>query len=160
MTCRVGYILRHEDIHGVSGEGKVADIFEGSNGKCVVIWLSANTSVNVYDNIKGVENIHGHNGKTEVIWSWEQEPDPDPMDKILVVDKPKLTKAEMVELAEETAEEVAGIAATKVKEKIAEKVAEKREEIASDSEKPEGKTKKNGKKTLVKKNTINKKDKE
>ena len=75
--------MRHEDVHGVSGTGKVADVFEASNGKAVVIWISSNPSVVVYDNVKAVENVHGHGGKTEVVWEWEAPRDPDPMDAVI-----------------------------------------------------------------------------
>ncbi len=83
MSVRVGRIMRHEDVHGVSGTGKVADVFEASNGKAVVIWISSNPSVVVYDNVKAVENVHGHGGKTEVVWEWEAPRDPDPMDAVI-----------------------------------------------------------------------------
>lgn len=75
--------MRHEDVHGVSGTGKVADVFEASNGKAVVVWISANPSVVVYDNIKAVENVHGHGGKTEVVWEWQAPRDPDPMNEVI-----------------------------------------------------------------------------
>ncbi len=125
MSVRVGHIMRHKDVHGVSGTGKVADVFEATNGKCVVVWISAHASVNVYDHIKDVETTHSHGGKTLVKWDYESPPEPDPMDEILGADKPELTDEEVEEIAEETAEKVSQIAATKVAEKMAEKVAEK-----------------------------------
>lgn len=128
MSVRVGHILRHEDVHGISGTGKVADVWEASNGVCVVVWRSANSSTNVYPNIKALEATHSHGGKTLVIWDWESPPEPDPMDRILNADKPELTEAEIDQISEEAAEEVSRVAAAKVAEKIAEKVAEAQEE--------------------------------
>ncbi len=127
MSVRVGHIMRHKDVHGVSGVGKVADVFEATNGKCVVVWISAHASVNVYDHIKDVETTHSHGGKSLVVWDYESPPEPDPMDEVLGADKPELTEEEVEKIADETAEAVSQIAAAKVAEKIAEKVAGKRE---------------------------------
>ena len=82
MSARIGHILRNEDVHGVSGEGVVAEVFEASNGRVVVIWISPDSSVNVYDHIKAVENVHGHGGKTSIKWIWEEGPASDPMEKV------------------------------------------------------------------------------
>lgn len=129
MSYRVGHIMRHEDVHGVSGVGKVADVFEATNGKCVVVWISPHASVNVYDHIKDVETIHSHGGKTLVVWDYESPPDPDPMEKILNADKPKLTEEEIDDIAEAAAEEVSKVTATKVAEKLAEKISLVKEEL-------------------------------
>lgn len=122
MSVRVGHIMRHEDVHGVSGTGKVADVFEATNGKCVVVWISAHSSTNIYDNVKHVESTHSHGGKTMVVWDWESEPDPDPMEILKADDmeKPSLTDEELAEIAANAAED----AKAKVAEKIAEKMAE------------------------------------
>lgn len=151
MSVRVGRIMRHEDVHGVSGTGKVADVFEASNGKAVVIWISSNPSVVVYDNVKAVENVHGHGGKTEVVWEWEAPRDPDPMDAVIdrkvaeagaigatAVEAEKDAEAnaiadEIVEDAKQAIDRVAGKVAerltqatvAKVERKAAEKQAEK-----------------------------------
>jgi hypothetical protein len=61
-------LYRHEDEGGVSGIGEVAERVQFSNGKCVVSWLTEYTSIVVYDDIKTVEKIHGHGGKTEIVW--------------------------------------------------------------------------------------------
>jgi len=152
--------MRHEDVHGVSGVGKVADVFEATNGKCIVVWISAHASVNVYDHIKDVETTHSHGGKTLVVWDYESPPEPDPMDKILAADKPELTEEEVEQIAEEAAEEVSQIAAAKVAEKIAEKVADAlgENEIGPVTEEPRGKKSKNGKKNGAKKASVKKKE--
>ncbi len=123
MSVRIGHIMRHEDVHGISGTGRVADVFEATNGKCVVIWISAHSSVNIYDHIKDVETTHSHGGKTLVVWDWESPPDPDPMDALEDPD-PVLSEKEVDDIAEEAAKEVTAKTVEKVAEKIAAKVKE------------------------------------
>ena len=81
MSIRVGHILRHEDESGVSGVGRVAEWIEYSDGEVVVHWLSHTPSTNHYRNMKQVEGIHGHWGKTEMVVDWEEPrpelPDPE-----------------------------------------------------------------------------------
>lgn len=145
MSVKVGHIDRHVDVHGVSGEGRVADVFEASNGKCIVIWISPNTSVNVYDSAKAVENVHNHGGKTAVIWDWESPLDPDPMDALQKKDedRPSLSEDEanaiVEEVAEATSQEVASRVAEKVAEKMATKAAEEKKAPKAEEALPEAK---------------------
>ncbi len=146
MTIRVGIINRHEDVHGVSGNGDhKADVFECSDGTCIVRWLGKDGSTNVYAGVKNVTNVHGHGGKTEIEWLWEQEAPPDPMEaifdkKILEAggspagptaagDAEEAAKdAEAEKLAEEIVEDAADtveLVSEKVAEKLAVAVAEK-----------------------------------
>lgn len=162
MSVRVGRIMRHEDVHGVSGTGDhLADVFEASDGTTVVRWLGKDGSTNVYGGVKNVLNVHGHGGKTEIEWLWEQEADADPMeavfDKKIIeaggytgttaptgptaikeeADKEAEAEAiadELVEEAAETVERVAGKVAAKLAEKTAAKVAEKAAESAQASD--------------------------
>ena len=76
MSIRAGHILRHEDDSGVSGTGRVAEWVEFSDGEVVVHWLSHTPSTNHYRNMKQVDMIHGHSGKTEIVVDWE-EPKPE-----------------------------------------------------------------------------------
>jgi hypothetical protein len=108
MSVRVGHIMRHEDVHGVSGTGIVADVVEFTNGKCVIAWRSAHSSTNVYDHIKDVETTHSHGGKSLVIWDWESPPDPDPMDKVLDADRPELSDSDAAKVAEKIVEVMGG----------------------------------------------------
>jgi len=62
------YLQRIEDESGVSGIGKVAEGVQFTNGKCVLSWLTQYTSIAIYDSIEELENIHGHNGKTVIVW--------------------------------------------------------------------------------------------
>ena len=66
---RVFWLVRDEDETGVSGTGVVAQGIEFKNGKVAMSWLTEVTSVAVYDSRKEVEAIHGHNGKTRIVWS-------------------------------------------------------------------------------------------
>lgn len=59
---------RTEDINGISGTGVVAEGVEFSDGHVAVRWLTPTPSTNIYDNIKQVEEIHGHGGRTKVVW--------------------------------------------------------------------------------------------
>ena len=116
--------MRNEDVHGVSGTGKVADVFEASNGKCIVVWISPHSSTNIYDNVKHVESTHSHGGKSLVVWDYESPAEPDPMDALREDDAPK------VELNDEELAEIAAEAAEGAKAKIAEKIVEKMAEAA------------------------------
>lgn len=162
MSVRVGRIVRHEDVHGVSGEGDhIADVFEASDGTTVVRWLGKDGSTNVYQGVKNVTNVHGHGGKTDVEWLWEQEADADPMeavfDKKIIeaggstgstaptgptaakeeADKEAEAEAiadELVEEAEDTVERVSQKVAEKLAAKTAAKVAEKTAEAIEKSQ--------------------------
>lgn len=65
-------IVREEDVSGVSGIGVVGEGTEFSDGTAVVRWLSNVASTNVYDNVKAVEQVHGHNGATKLTWVDEE----------------------------------------------------------------------------------------
>lgn len=72
MSIKVGHIVRYEDESGVSGTGIVAEWVEYSDGEVVVHWLSHTPSTNHYRNLKQVESIHGHGGKTSMVTIWEE----------------------------------------------------------------------------------------
>jgi hypothetical protein len=150
MTIRVGRISRNEDVHGISGTGEPAEVVEFSDGSIAVRWLGKDASTNITNNIKNVVNVHGHGGKSEVEWLWEEPAPPDPMEAIF--DK-KILEAggstgpadgdeaakdaeaeaiaeEIVEEAQEMTEKVAVKVAEKLAEKTAEKVAVKVAETA------------------------------
>jgi len=65
---RLFWLDRTGDVSGVSGVGFVAEGVQFSNGKCVISWRTLYTSIAVYDNIETLEAIHGHDGKTKVVW--------------------------------------------------------------------------------------------
>lgn len=61
---------RDEDVTGISGTGTVAEGVEFSNGKVAICWISGeHQSTVVWDSIDSVEAIHGHGGKTRVVFT-------------------------------------------------------------------------------------------
>lgn len=61
-------LKRIEDESGVSGSGYVAEGVEFSDGSCALNWLTHTACHGVYKNIKQLEAVHGHGGKTVVEW--------------------------------------------------------------------------------------------
>lgn len=62
------YLDRVEDASGVSGTGRVAEGVEFSDGRCALHWNTAVSSIALYNNIHDLIHIHGHDGKTTVIF--------------------------------------------------------------------------------------------
>jgi len=60
------YVDRIEDETGVSGTGVVAYGVVLPSGKVVMEWDTATSSITLFNNIKDVEKIHGHGGKTQI----------------------------------------------------------------------------------------------
>jgi hypothetical protein len=67
--ARTFRLVRDDDETGISGKGVVAEGVEFSNGMCAMCWLTAMHSVAVYPNVRQLEAIHGHNGRTRVVFS-------------------------------------------------------------------------------------------
>jgi hypothetical protein len=63
-------LRRREDETGISGVGDVAQGVEFDDGVVALRWPSAwPTSVVFHERgIESVRAVHGHNGKTEIIW--------------------------------------------------------------------------------------------
>lgn len=68
MSLRTFYFNRLEDESGVSGTGKVAEGCEFDSGECVIHWLGTRGSINIYQSIEDVISVHGHQGKTIIVW--------------------------------------------------------------------------------------------
>lgn len=64
---------RNEDETGTSGTGIVAIGTQYPNGKVSLTWLSHMGSMVWYDTIEIVKALHGHGGKTEVLWLDKEE---------------------------------------------------------------------------------------
>jgi hypothetical protein len=67
-------LRRNEDVTGISGIGDVAEGVVFNSGKVVVAWdptmtLAKVVTVVVFDSIEDVEKLHGHDGKTEIVWT-------------------------------------------------------------------------------------------
>lgn len=70
-TCRMKTFFLHrlEDASGVAGTGLVAQGVIFDNDKVALTWLTTeHTSVAIYDSLAAVEAIHGHGGKTKVMY--------------------------------------------------------------------------------------------
>jgi hypothetical protein len=59
---------RDEDATGVSGTGVVAEGVVFQNGKIAMAWLTKHKSMTIYDDMETLEKVHGHGGKTRVVW--------------------------------------------------------------------------------------------
>ncbi len=62
------HLNRADDESGVSGTGRVAEGVQFSNGWCSMVWLTKHTSCAFYTSIDEVRAIHGHNGKTHIVF--------------------------------------------------------------------------------------------
>ena len=64
------YLERLEDESGISGCGIVAEgILFSDTGEAVVHWLGQHSSINIYHSMDDINFIHGHNGKTLIIFN-------------------------------------------------------------------------------------------
>mgnify|MGYP001559845651 CR=1 FL=1 len=72
-TPRLFVLSREEDVSGISGTGIVADgvMFDEF---VVLCWRKRPPqnipSIVVYQNLRAVEQIHGHDGRTKIVWLW------------------------------------------------------------------------------------------
>jgi len=62
------YLQRIEDESGVSGTGKVAEGVVFWDGTCAMKWRTDISSVAFYKSVEDLEYIHGHQGKTKVVY--------------------------------------------------------------------------------------------
>jgi len=74
MGMRRFHFERLEDASGVSGCGTVAEGVVFSDGKVALEWFGAHSSTNLYSSLDDVLFIHGHAGRTKVVFD-------DPEDK-------------------------------------------------------------------------------
>ena len=83
---RIFRVVRDEDVSGVSGTGVIAEGVLFSNGKVVVNWISMHKILEVVDSVAEWEAVHGHEGRTKIVWDDEateaeateaEEPNPD-----------------------------------------------------------------------------------
>ncbi len=63
---RTFYLLRKEDISGVSGTGIVAYGAVLPSGKVVMEWCSFHSTMTIFNNLEDLVKIHGHGDATEV----------------------------------------------------------------------------------------------
>lgn len=69
MGLRRFHFDRLEDASGVSGCGRVAEgcLFTDT-GEAVVHWLGKHGSINFYHSIDDVIQVHGHEGRTQIVF--------------------------------------------------------------------------------------------
>ena len=61
-------LMRHRDVSGVSGLGRVAEGVQFTDGRCALRWCLEVAATAVYDDIESLEAVHGHNGATDVVF--------------------------------------------------------------------------------------------
>ena len=64
------FLVRDEDVSGVSGTGIVADVVQFENGKVCVAFRFGTVKVSnliFYDKLDDVETVHGHGGRTYLV---------------------------------------------------------------------------------------------
>ena len=66
---RMFQLLRDEDPSGVSGVGRVAVGVVFPSGKVVLEWLGSHNTLGIYDDLRRIEHIHGHGGKTRIVFT-------------------------------------------------------------------------------------------
>lgn len=66
--ARTFALQRDADETGISGTGRVAEGVLFSNGRVALTWLTKHTSVAIYESMTAVEAIHGHGGKTRIVF--------------------------------------------------------------------------------------------
>jgi hypothetical protein len=66
--ARLFELHRDEDESGVSGAGVVAEGVEFTSGIVILTWFSPHRSVEFNESMRTVEELHGHGGKTRVVW--------------------------------------------------------------------------------------------
>lgn len=71
---QVFYLVRLEDETGTSGTGVVAEGIKFFDGAVAMRWRTAVRSTAFYNSMEDVEAIHGHGGKTTVIWEAKAAP--------------------------------------------------------------------------------------
>lgn len=74
MGIRRFHFERLEDVSGTSGCGTVAEGVVFSDGKVALEWFGDHSSTNLYSSLEDVQFIHGHQGKTKIVFD-------DPEDK-------------------------------------------------------------------------------
>lgn len=68
ITMRLFYLQRKVDASGVSGTGIVAEGVEFTSGMVALTWLGVHRCINIYESIKTVEELHGHDGSTVIVF--------------------------------------------------------------------------------------------
>ena len=62
-------LRRDVDVSGVSGTGTVADGCVFPDGVTVLRWRGEDSSTVVWASVEAAERVHGHGGKTRIVWA-------------------------------------------------------------------------------------------
>lgn len=66
---RTFHLQRDEDETGISGTGVVAEGVQFSDGPVAIRWIvGEHRSTVVWASTEAVEAIHGHGGRTRIVW--------------------------------------------------------------------------------------------
>lgn len=68
LAIKTFLLVRDVDVSGVSGVGVVACGVVFPTGKAVLNWTTDISSVAIYDSLEDLIFIHGHDGKTRVVF--------------------------------------------------------------------------------------------
>ncbi len=67
------FLVRAEDMSGVSGTGIVAEGVAFSTGKVVLAWIRPPFAIGIFESVFDLMAVHGHQGKTKVRWVDQEE---------------------------------------------------------------------------------------
>lgn len=70
--------LRDEDETGVSGTGLVVEGVMYSDGRCHYRWMTEHRTDQMADSLDKLEIIHGHNGRTRIVFLDDEHGNPYP----------------------------------------------------------------------------------
>jgi len=62
------HLERETDISGISGCGNIAEGVVFEDGQAVLHWRGEHSCTNIYNSLKDIEYIHGHNGCTKIVF--------------------------------------------------------------------------------------------
>jgi len=65
---RLWHLHRDEDLSGMSGTGVVAEGVQWPDGQVAYRWTTDPSTTQLASSVEDVEHIHGHGGKTRVVW--------------------------------------------------------------------------------------------
>lgn len=68
-------LVRDEDVTGMSGTGTVAHGVQFADGTTVIRWVGERPSTVIWEDVEHAAFIHGHGGKTRIVWIAEEPTD-------------------------------------------------------------------------------------
>ncbi len=77
---RIFQLVREEDVSGISGTGVIAEGVEFTDGTVAMRWAFSEgpagyifPTLAFHPDIRNVERLHGHGGRTKVVWAEAEE---------------------------------------------------------------------------------------